>query len=110
VYRFKCPACGRKCRLNKKLSDIRGREEGERVYQWECDGQSLQAPHPPTIYRVESLSVMTDGFGRVQSKIEKVTRLWIEDAELHELLDAWKEWMREKQYKHLTAQLPTPNS
>lgn len=101
MYKFKCPTCGRRCKLNKKLSELRGREEKDRVYYWECDGQSPQVPHPPTDYKVQSLSIKTDGFGRIISKADKVTRLWIEDSDIHDLLDQWKQWMAEQRYARL---------
>lgn len=101
MYKFRCPICSRRCNLNKKLSDIKGREEKDRVYHWECDGQHPQNPHPPTIYKVESLSIMTDSAGRIQTKTDKITRLWIEDSDVYELLDQWKQFMNEERYKRL---------
>ena len=103
VYKFKCDTCSRRCKLNKKLSQLRGRAESERVYYWVCDGQSKQSPHAPAVYILQSLSIMTDSFGRITSRVDKVTRIMIEDAEMHELLDEFKAYMREERYKRLKA-------
>jgi len=106
--KFKCPDCSRGCILNKKLSDIRGRPESERLYVWVCDGQSKQSPHGPTVFREQVESVVLDGFGRIQNKISKITKIIVEDGEMHELLDEFKTFMREERYRHLGAKAGIP--
>jgi|GEM_PF-5938690 len=99
--RWKCPNCGRVCKLNRKLSDLKNRDITKRFHHYECDGQNKRTPHPPIIYKVESLSVMTDNTGRIISKINKVTQLWIEDSNIHELMDQFKSFMEQERYKRL---------
>ena len=51
---------------------------------------------------------MLDGFGRIQNKISKITKIIVEDAEMHELLDAFKTFMREERYRYLGAKAGIP--
>ena len=101
MSKFRCPRCGLKCQLNKKLSEIRDREEKDRIYFWECPGIKADSPHAPTIYKQRSLSFMTDAFGRITSTIDELTQLTLEDSNIHELMDQWKDYMSEERYKRL---------
>lgn len=98
---FKCNKCGLKCQLNKKLSELRNKEDKDRIHVWECPGTKADSPHPPALYLVEPITIMTDAFGRVTVTIDKITQLMLEDSNLHELTDQWREWMREERYKRL---------
>ena len=99
IHKFKCPECTKRCQLNKKLSDIRGRKEGERVYVWICDGRHKNKIHAPIIWREQIESITLDDVGRVQNKISKLTRIMIEDGEAHELLDDFKQYMSDQASK-----------
>lgn len=102
MHKFKCPVCRCPCDYNPKLSEVKGKPENERIYVYVCNGQkSKQTPHGPIVWREQIESVVLDQFGRVQNKISKLTRIAIEDAEMHELLDEFKDYMREQRYKRL---------
>ena len=82
------------------MSELKGKTEADKIYFWTCDGKSQQAPHPSTSYKVETLQVEFEGNG-IKTKIDKVTRLWIFDGEVYDLMLDWKAWMKEERYKRL---------
>ena len=98
---FHCPLCRKPLNVNKKLSDLKNRKDSDPVYFYVCDGKSKQSPHAPCVWKADSLVVTTDNFGRFTMKISRVFRLWIEDADLHEELDQFKEFMRTERGKRL---------
>ena len=98
---FHCPLCRKPLNVNKKLSDLKNRKDSDRVYFYVCDGKSKQSPHAPCIWQADLLVVTTDSFGRFTMKVSRLFRLWIEDAELHEELDTFKDFMRQERVERL---------
>lgn len=88
--------------LKKKLSEIRLRGEADKVFFYVCDGANARKPHCPVIERIENVVITFDSVGRTTFRLDRVTRLILEDADALEVLEKFKKYMREKQYKNLT--------
>ena len=76
-------------------------EESDRIYFYVCNGQSKQSPHGPCMWKYDSQAVTLDSFGRFTMKVARVFRLWIEDSDLHDLLDEFKDYILKQRASRL---------
>ena len=98
---FHCPLCRKSLNVNKKLSVLKTPKESDRIYFYVCNGQSKQSPHGPCIWKYDTQAVTVDSFGRLTMKVSRVFRVWIEDADLHEELDQFKDYMQKQRGERL---------